>query len=490
MSGIIKAAGSKKTKQQNEHWTTVGTEYFMQKQCQKQETGKRTMKKLVLKRTAALLAAFLVMAFGMSGGVTVAYASPCAAGRTVFLKINSNEISGYKTLSEEEAVKTYNNYIATMTPGCAPLQFACNGDIPESLKYKEYKVYFDRYMKFAYQAAQEWMQEIRGQVVTKTYYEYSCEVREVHSEMTASEYQEAIAKARKFAADNNYGSDYEKMKRTYQWVSDTVSYDYSYKDGSIYDALIKGSSVCVGYAGAFQVVMEAMGLECYINEGKVESSGKWEDHAWNIVKLDGRYYFVDVTWGDTSGDLDKYFLFGTNLRQNTTPLSLEASYYQPGSSVKPTEAPTLKPTEAPTPKPTEAPTPKPTKAPEATQSPAVSTGQNGGDTGSTKPENTSFDDWATNSDSQGSGTPAATQSGAAGNNGNQTTQGQEDDTRQTVPSSGNNNEDDGKNTPEEEKQAEGGGLSALKMTLVAGGVVLVGGGALFSYIWFFTRKGR
>lgn len=236
---------------------------------------------------------------------------------------NPADYADYVLMSESDAIKAYNNYIETMTPEGSELKIYCNAEVNEELKYKSFSVYFDSYMKFAYQAANEIMMVHSSVDGYRTYYRYYCYVRELHSSMTASEYSQAMNKAKQVANSNNYGSDYDKIKRVYKWLCDNVEYDYSYSDGSIYDALIGGKSVCSGYAGAFQVIMDALGIECYINEGKANG----EDHAWNIVKLDGKYYFVDVTWGDTSTEYDKYLLFGTDLRTNITGLALASSSY-------------------------------------------------------------------------------------------------------------------------------------------------------------------
>ncbi|MBP5198561.1 MAG: hypothetical protein J6033_05855 [Lachnospiraceae bacterium] len=63
---------------------------------------------------------------------------------------------------------------------------------------------------------------------------------------------------------------------------------------SAYSALVNGSGVCAGYARAFQYLMMEMDVPCYYCTGY---SG--ENHAWNIICVDGIFYNVDVTWDDT-----------------------------------------------------------------------------------------------------------------------------------------------------------------------------------------------
>ncbi len=50
--------------------------------------------------------------------------------------------------------------------------------------------------------------------------------------------------------------------------------------------------MCVGYAQAFCKIAEKAGIKTY-----VVSSEKLQ-HAWNMVNINGEYYFVDCTWDD------------------------------------------------------------------------------------------------------------------------------------------------------------------------------------------------
>lgn len=92
------------------------------------------------------------------------------------------------------------------------------------------------------------------------------------------------------------GSDYQKIKQVYEYLIDMVDYDGSSPDNqNIQSALLNHRSVCAGYAKAFQYILHRMGMFCTYVTGSTESGG---DHGWNIVRIDGNYYHVDVTWGD------------------------------------------------------------------------------------------------------------------------------------------------------------------------------------------------
>ena len=108
------------------------------------------------------------------------------------------------------------------------------------------------------------------------------------------------------------GSDYDKalwvhdrLIRNTKYDADVLFYarsgtdphfDYAY---TAYGALVRHKAVCAGYARAFQLIMNRFGIECgYISGKAVNSKGETEDHAWNYIKVDDQYYFVDVTWDD------------------------------------------------------------------------------------------------------------------------------------------------------------------------------------------------
>jgi hypothetical protein len=69
-------------------------------------------------------------------------------------------------------------------------------------------------------------------------------------------------------------------------------------------------TVCIGYATLYNTIVSKLGLNCRFVEGLVRNN-KYESHAWNVVELDGKWYCVDTTWGD-SGSADKYFLKSMN----------------------------------------------------------------------------------------------------------------------------------------------------------------------------------
>jgi len=96
------------------------------------------------------------------------------------------------------------------------------------------------------------------------------------------------------ALDLKDASDYDKVKAIHDYIIKRVSYDQTYKKYTAYNALINKSSVCEGYASAAYRMFTDAGIESRIVTGTADGGG----HAWNIVKVDGKWYNIDLTWDD------------------------------------------------------------------------------------------------------------------------------------------------------------------------------------------------
>ena len=113
-------------------------------------------------------------------------------------------------------------------------------------------------------------------------------------------------------------TDVERIKAVHDWIAKHTTYveDYYSLDTSrsfIYNLVYNKTAICQGYAVTFYVMMVELGIECTIISG--DAGGP---HAWNAVKLDGNWYYVDVTWDDpgltTTGD--NAFEDGSNITYN------------------------------------------------------------------------------------------------------------------------------------------------------------------------------
>ncbi|WWR14864.1 transglutaminase domain-containing protein [Lachnospiraceae bacterium JLR.KK008] len=94
------------------------------------------------------------------------------------------------------------------------------------------------------------------------------------------------------------GSEYDKVKYVYEYLITHTEYVQGAEDNqNICSVFLGGKSVCQGYAKAAQYLFDRIGIYSVFVSGRVESG---EDHAWNIVRVDGDYYHIDTTWGDAS----------------------------------------------------------------------------------------------------------------------------------------------------------------------------------------------
>ena len=87
-------------------------------------------------------------------------------------------------------------------------------------------------------------------------------------------------------------NDEQKALYLHDWLVTHCTYDTTFSKRSAYDALVGGSAVCHGYSLAYDYLMSRAGVECDI----VSSNGI--GHAWNLVTVDGKTYYVDCTWDD------------------------------------------------------------------------------------------------------------------------------------------------------------------------------------------------
>lgn len=91
-------------------------------------------------------------------------------------------------------------------------------------------------------------------------------------------------------------SDYEKTEVLYRKLIKEVGYDLSAENNqNILSVFLGKETVCQGYACATQYLLQASGIPCAIITGTAQG----QPHAWNLACLDGDYYYIDVTWGNT-----------------------------------------------------------------------------------------------------------------------------------------------------------------------------------------------
>jgi len=124
--------------------------------------------------------------------------------------------------------------------------------------------------------------------------------------LTTSEI-EARNERLKAAADNiiagmpDTTDEYEIVKYFYDYIVLHTEYQIGSEDNqNICSVLLNGASVCQGYAKTLQYLLQKVGITCEMVSGTVDNGSTTSSHAWNIVKVNGNWYYVDPTWGDSS----------------------------------------------------------------------------------------------------------------------------------------------------------------------------------------------
>lgn len=92
----------------------------------------------------------------------------------------------------------------------------------------------------------------------------------------------------------SFNNSIEKLIYIHDYLVENIEYSVEENQtiNNLYGALVLKKTMCVGYAQAFCRIAEKAGIKTY-----VVSSEKLQ-HAWNMVNINGEYYFVDCTWDD------------------------------------------------------------------------------------------------------------------------------------------------------------------------------------------------
>lgn len=130
-------------------------------------------------------------------------------------------------------------------------------------------------------------------------------------------------------------TDYEKELALHDWLLSHGEYDAQSRDNVAhigqpnntdpYGMLVGGYGICLGFSTTFQLLMDLAGIECITVVGA--AYGSTADHAWNMVKLDGEWYCVDVTW-DESGEEYSNITYATHKYFNVTSAFLREHDHQ------------------------------------------------------------------------------------------------------------------------------------------------------------------
>lgn len=126
------------------------------------------------------------------------------------------------------------------------------------------------------------------------------------SETEALQRQVEAEVSRILAGAPTRGDDYAKAKYFYEYLANNARYDHDAQqanlDTGVYaygqtvvDTLVNHASVCAGYARSLQLLFHRVGIPCALVRGPAHG----EAHVWCAAYLDGNWYYIDPTWGDS-----------------------------------------------------------------------------------------------------------------------------------------------------------------------------------------------
>ena len=139
------------------------------------------------------------------------------------------------------------------------------------------------------------------------------------------------------------GSDYEKELYVHDYLMAHCTYDDKavelHKNDTVhsneqnaYGALVEGTVVCEGYARAFQLLCQRLGVNCWVIQGQAkgfDGNDELSNHIWNCVELDNEWYQVDVTWDDTEDEdiaCERYLYFNLTTAEMTKDHTISPLY--------------------------------------------------------------------------------------------------------------------------------------------------------------------
>ena len=123
-------------------------------------------------------------------------------------------------------------------------------------------------------------------------------------------------------------TDAQKVAALYKKYTSTMSYAWGggKEIGNAVGALTNRIAICGGYSFGFQYILMRAGVQSIYMTGDT-SEGY---HAWNYVKADGQWYFVDSTWGS-----DRWLLKGQSSLTSHKPRTTQ--HFEPVPTLSETD---------------------------------------------------------------------------------------------------------------------------------------------------------
>ena len=157
-------------------------------------------------------------------------------------------------------------------------------------------------------------------VLNNNYFkEYFKSAEQVEKEIeTIEEIRSNVVKQAK-----QYKTDYERIKFVHDYLISNIEYeDKNIGDSNnytIFGTLKMKRAVCEGYSRTLKYILDELKIPCLLVPGiGINEKKEEENHAWNYVFLENKWYAIDLTWddpiiiGDGYVDSSVYYKFFLN----------------------------------------------------------------------------------------------------------------------------------------------------------------------------------
>ena len=126
-------------------------------------------------------------------------------------------------------------------------------------------------------------------------------------------------------------NDYEKSLILHDRLAENTTYQSTENDQNAYGALVEGVAVCAGYSKAYQHLLHKVGIPawCVMGTSLNPANNHLEAHEWNLVLLDDKWYYTDVTWDDQEEFLFYAYLNITSKQMDENHTITEFREYLP-----------------------------------------------------------------------------------------------------------------------------------------------------------------
>ncbi len=118
-------------------------------------------------------------------------------------------------------------------------------------------------------------------------------------------------KMKKLAGELRGETEFDTVKNVHDYLIDNFEYDRktTMVNHTDIDGFRDGEMVCSGYSLAAYYLLNSAGVKTRVITGSGGSGADVENHMWNMVRVDGKWYNLDVTWDDGGGTRKLYDYF-------------------------------------------------------------------------------------------------------------------------------------------------------------------------------------